>query len=66
MKNIEMFCKDYGIAINASKSQAIIISSKNNVHNLNYDTLSKISINGDEIIYMLKMFVTWVFNSTEP
>ena len=52
MKNIEQFCTDYGIDINASKSQALIISSKNNVHKLDYNTLPKIRIGGDDIEYV--------------
>lgn len=52
MKNIEQFCNDYGIEINPDKTKAIIISSKNNVHKLNYNILPKICINGECVEYV--------------
>lgn len=52
LKNIEIFCKDYGIEINPEKTKAIIISSKNNVRKLDYDVLPKICINGTDVEYV--------------
>lgn len=52
LKNIENFCNDYGIDINPLKSNALIISSKNNLKKLNYDELSNITVNDQKIEYV--------------
>lgn len=52
LKNIENFCQNYGIDINSDKTKTILISSKNNMHKINYQQLPKITINGDHIDYV--------------
>lgn len=52
LKNIESFCRNYGIDINASKTKAIIISSKNNLYKLQYQNMPTITINENKIEYV--------------
>lgn len=49
--NVVKYGTDYGIEINPSKTKAVIISSKNNLHKLNYENLDEIFVNGDQIEY---------------
>lgn len=49
LKNIEQFCKDYGLEINPSKLQAIIISSKINLIKLKYQSMDDITVNDQKI-----------------
>lgn len=52
MKNVIDYCKDYGIKINTLKTKAIILSSKNNLKKLSYDTLTDIVIDSNKIEYV--------------
>ena len=52
LKNIEQFCKDYGIDINPLKTKALILSSKNKLRKLNYNDLSSIIVNGQKVEYV--------------
>lgn len=52
MHNVEQFCNDFGMSINSSKSEAIIISSKNNLFQIKYENLPPIKINNQVIKYV--------------
>lgn len=52
IKNIEQFCRDYGISLNASKTKSIIISPKNCLHKLDYKKLPTIIVNNEIIEFV--------------
>lgn len=52
LANIVQFGTDYGIDINPSKTKAIIMSSRNNLHKLEYNNLPNIIVGGDNIEYV--------------
>lgn len=52
LENIVKYGIDYGIAINPSKTKAIIISSKRNLNKLKYENLPDIMIDGNKIEYV--------------
>lgn len=51
LRNVERFCNDFGMNINPSKSEAIIVSSARHLHRIQYDQLPPIMINGQKIEY---------------
>jgi hypothetical protein len=52
LANILRFCYEFGLSINSTKSQAIIISSKHNLKKIVYDELPPIKINNENISYV--------------
>lgn len=52
LANVSQFGTEYGIGINPSKTEAMIISSKNTLHKLKYDELPDIVIDGSKIEYV--------------
>lgn len=49
---IIQYGKDYGIEINPTKTKAIILSTKNNLHKLKYADLSDIVVDANKIEYV--------------
>lgn len=52
LENVIKFSNDYGIKINPSKTKAIILSSRNNVHKLNYNDLPDVTVDGNKIEFV--------------
>lgn len=52
LTNIIQYGSDYGIKIHPSKTKAIIISSKHNLHRLKYDDLPRITIDNNKIEFV--------------
>lgn len=55
LQNIIKYGIDYGIKINPSKTKAIILSSKNNLHKLDYNKLPNIVVDGEKIEYVTEV-----------
>lgn len=51
LQNVQQFCNDFGININPSKSEAIIISSKRQLLCIQYNDLPPLTIGGQVIGY---------------